>query len=74
MKESHYNMQNVETLDTMGHHCAAVGSSSVIVRSSAYFSGITEGGRCKSKLFMQMTESRRNKSPPGENQMELDSS
>ncbi len=23
MKESHYNMQNVETLVTMGHHCAA---------------------------------------------------
>lgn len=38
--------------------------SSVIVRSSAYFTGITKGGRHKSKLFMEMTKSRGDRSPP----------
>lgn len=49
--------------------------SLVIVRLlSAYFTAVTEEGRCKSKLFIQITESRRNKNMPGENKVELDRS
>ncbi len=57
-----YRYINVQIIG-IGYKKINIGRS-LIVRSSACFTGINEGGKYESRLFMHMTKSRGDRSPP----------